>query len=222
MGEQVRSRNPRGEGARLRATLLDAAEALLADGGEQALSMRAIAHRAGVTPPAIYLHFADKDDLVHTLVAGRFASLGAAIAAATDDVDDPAEALRAGCLAYCRWGVRQPGAYAVLFTAPRRSAFDADTSAVARPGSGDDHAPAPGAAGATVFGELAGAIATCQDAGVARDGDTHRMATAVWAGLHGLVLLRAARPGFAWPDLESLVDEVLAGVLLTAPRTRVR
>jgi AcrR family transcriptional regulator len=52
---------------RTRAALLDAARALIESGGFAALSMQAVAERAGVTRRAVYLHFATRAELVTAL-----------------------------------------------------------------------------------------------------------------------------------------------------------
>ena len=54
-------------GRRTRAALLAAARALLEEAGFGALSMAAVAERAGVTRRAVYLHFASRGDLVGAL-----------------------------------------------------------------------------------------------------------------------------------------------------------
>ena len=61
----VRRRSPRGSGDRLAGEIVDAAIELLIDAGDDsAVSIRSIAARVGVTPPSIYLHFADKQELL--------------------------------------------------------------------------------------------------------------------------------------------------------------
>ncbi len=54
-------------GAR-REQLLDAAKAVVADGGFHAVSIEAVARRAGITRPIVYRHFADLDALLDALV----------------------------------------------------------------------------------------------------------------------------------------------------------
>ena len=62
---RLRPRNPRGEGAHLRADLLDAATRLLSStGNPESVSIRAVAKEAGVSATAAYRHFADRDDLM--------------------------------------------------------------------------------------------------------------------------------------------------------------
>ena len=57
----------------LRAGLLRAALELLHEGGVEALTLRAVARRAGVSPGAPYHHFADKDALLAAVAEDGFA-----------------------------------------------------------------------------------------------------------------------------------------------------
>lgn len=193
----ARSRAPRGEGDRLHDELLDAAERLLNEtGNERAVTIRAVVDAVGVTPPSLYRHFDSKQDLIRQAVARRFGALARAIgegAGPPAERGDAAGALRGGCLGYLTWAAREPGGYALLFTSRR------------------DTRIADGPSGTEAFDALIGGIAGCQQAGVARDGDPHRMAMLVWAGLHGLAGLTTARPNIDWPPLEQLVDDLLAG-----------
>ena len=67
---------PRGSGDRLRDEILDAAtELLLETGHARSVSIRSVAQRVGVTPPSIYLHFADKDALLDAVCARYFEKL---------------------------------------------------------------------------------------------------------------------------------------------------
>ena len=69
---QRRSRSRRGEGDLLCDEILAAAERILIETNDQAaLSIRAIASAVGVTPPSIYLHFADRNDLVFAVCERR-------------------------------------------------------------------------------------------------------------------------------------------------------
>lgn len=193
MSTPARTRNRRGEGTRLREDLITAAGDLLEDVREgDGLSLRAVARRAGIAPQSLYLHFADKGELLGALCEARFAELAAELAAAGGT--DPAARLRATCLAYCAFAHRRPGVYRVLFTDP----------APAAPPDG----PPDGQRGA--------ALAVFDRAVRARTGEPGPGPSAttlcLWAALHGLVLLRRHRPGVPWPELEPLVDTLLAGL----------
>ena len=79
-----RSRSRRGQGELLRDEILAAAERILIETNDQtALSIRAIASAVGVTPPSIYLHFADRNDLVFAVCERHAEKLNQAMADAT-------------------------------------------------------------------------------------------------------------------------------------------
>jgi TetR/AcrR family tetracycline transcriptional repressor len=73
-GEQARGASdaaPRSPGQRAgltREAVLAGAQAALAEGGVDALSMRRLARRLGVAPNALYSHVANRDDLVDALL----------------------------------------------------------------------------------------------------------------------------------------------------------
>lgn len=111
-----RSRARRGEGDRLRDEILDAAEALLAEKGHpDAVSMRAIAKRVGVSPPAIYLHFEDKQQLFYQCCARGFAALTEVMEQAAADATSDFERLEALGRAYIRFGLSHGEQYRVMF-----------------------------------------------------------------------------------------------------------
>ncbi|HZD74822.1 MAG TPA: TetR/AcrR family transcriptional regulator [Actinomycetota bacterium] len=204
-----RRRNRRGEGARLRADLIEAAARLLESSGDaEGLTLRAVAREVGIAAPSIYRHFSDKNELVEAVVADRFERLDAALVQAMAGAGDPAEALWACCGAYCRFGLEHPGHYQVLFSATLR--LDPSARPQERPGQ-------------RVFGRLVAAVQACVEAGIARPGDAFAMAINVWVALHGIVSLRTSRPtSFKWPPVEALIDAALSGqvgLAATRPRT---
>ena len=107
---RTRTRRPRG--SLTPEVILDAAEAIAAQGFD-ALSMRAVAARIGAAPMALYNHFATKDELVDALldrVLGRFEP--------APPTDDWTEDLRRFARAHRRLLVEHPWAVAPLFTQP--------------------------------------------------------------------------------------------------------
>ena len=97
----------------LRAALLTAAETLLDEGGDGALSLREAARRAGVSPPAAYRHFPDKDAMLASLAARGFAEFGAALgAAAAGRPEAPLDAMGA---AYVDFALARPARFRLMF-----------------------------------------------------------------------------------------------------------
>lgn len=187
-----RSPARRGEGDRLRHEILDAAIALIADRGDEAVSMRAIARAVGVTPPAVYLHFADRRELMLAVLEHVFADLGRALEEA-DTGGDPRERVRRLVRAYVTWGVANPGRYKI-----------SQEGAIARGLPPDSARPF----GRPHLERIAAAVA---GVGVA---DPLRAATRLWACAHGVVSLRINKPhaplGDPIEDAMTLTDAMLA------------
>jgi len=202
-----RKRNPRGEGERLRAALIDACgELLLERGTADGLSIRAVTARAGVSPTALYLHFADLDELLRTVCDEAFEELVAfLVEAASHEDGDPRRTLRAMGRAYIDFADQRPGLYRILFATPARG--------LAPPEGGED----PGIA---AFDALVAATRGC----VARGVDAEAAAVQLWTGLHGYVALRSVmpkvKPGLPWPAPDEFLDGLLAGHIGAPSRKR--
>ena len=81
---------------------------LLETGHARAVSIRSVAQRVGVTPPSIYLHFADKDALLDAVCARYFEKLDQEMQRVAARIV-PVEVLRAQGLAYVRFATANPG-----------------------------------------------------------------------------------------------------------------
>ena len=191
-----RARARRGEGELLRAEILAAAERLLIKTGDEgAVSIRAIADAAGVTPPSIYLHFADKTELLAAVCEARFEDFARYLEEATAGVDDPLEALRARGRAYVRFGLENPEHYRILF--------------MTRPGVDRQPKAIEDLPGMTAFSRLVEDVARGMDSGLLAQGDSFLVATGLWSAVHGVTSLLIARPDFPWPDIDRLLGHVL-------------
>lgn len=204
---RTRRRNPRGQGARLREDILAAAVALVGRlGSIDALSLRAVAREAGITPMSIYAHFENKEELVWELLDVEFAALADRLAAAENQARDPVARLRARCLQYVRSGLEQPGHFVVLFgTAGRPSP----------PQVSPEELP-----GWPAFAGFIAAIERCVAAGSAPQLDPRAAALRLWVALHGMTVLRVSKKGFPWPPVERLVDELLQDLVLNSSLAR--
>src|SRR5262245_31672926 len=116
MATPKRARNPRGSGEKLRDELLVAAEALLDDTGDpSSVTVRGVAGRVGVAPNAVYLHFANRDELLVAAVARRFGTFVATLNKQAATIGDPRELLFAGHRAYMAFARANPGIYRAMF-----------------------------------------------------------------------------------------------------------
>jgi AcrR family transcriptional regulator len=102
--------------AATRRALLDAAAELLDHGGPEAVTLREVGARAGVTRGAPYRHFADKDSLLTAVAAESWGRLSDQVyALRTDPGLSASEKLRGALQAHVSVGRDQPHLYQMLF-----------------------------------------------------------------------------------------------------------
>ena len=156
----------------LRAALVEAGLAILAEGGDAAgLSLREAARRAGVSAMAPYRHFTDKDALLAAIAAIGFERLAEAQRAA-DDAPSPAAAMKAQGVAYIAFALEHPALFRLMFGA-------------ARPSMGDD---ALAAAAKSSFDLLVSRVASLEPSKEGAVGEMDRV-LAHWSLVHGLAML---------------------------------
>jgi AcrR family transcriptional regulator len=191
-----RTRNPRGQGERLRAALMDAARELVLELGDQdKLSVRAVTARAGVSPNALYLHFADKEELLSAVMSASFKELREFLRAAVPPDAPALERLRAFGLAYVEFAAQRPGIYRVLFMTKLREGVP-----MPAPGAppGDDE-------GVDTFNDLLALVSACLPNG----SDPFIQSAYMWAGLHGFVALSQTIPAFPWPSAHDYIERMI-------------
>ena len=191
-----RQRSPRGQGERLREELIDATAELLATLSDvNQLSMRAVAAKAGVTPPSIYRHFEDKQALLVAVLEKGWAKLHERLVSAA--VDDPFVSLRRMGAAYIEFGRENPGQYKVLFSAAAPAGVTEYR---------DQHPAGP------TYTFLVEAIDRCLEAGAVASPDSNSwiIAMHLFVSGHGFVDLQISEQfPFPWPPVEAYVEWVL-------------
>jgi AcrR family transcriptional regulator len=102
-----------------RAEILETAREQMACEGAAALSLRAIARQMGLSAPALYRYFPDRDALVTALIVDAFNALAADLETAAHS---PAETQAARLLAlgnaYRTWALARPQDYLLIFGTP--------------------------------------------------------------------------------------------------------
>ena len=100
----------------LRRALVDAARRLLETEGPAAMSLRAVAREAGVSPAAPYHHFKDKSELMGAIASEGWTQLTKAMfEAKAANPDDP----MARATTYIAFARARPALYRVMFDAAR-------------------------------------------------------------------------------------------------------
>jgi AcrR family transcriptional regulator len=102
----------------LRRALVEAARRILESEGPTALSLRAVAREAGVSPAAPYHHFKDKAELLDAVADEGWQMLDAAMAKAKAEADRK-DKLNALGIAYVCFARENPALYRVMYDAAR-------------------------------------------------------------------------------------------------------
>jgi AcrR family transcriptional regulator len=158
----------------IKSRIITAARALYFERGPDAVTMRAVAERVGVTATALYRHFADKDAILREIMGEGSRLLGSHLFRALE-APTPLERLRATANAYLDFAAAQPQAYRALYDA----------------GEVEEGSPIQLQRGA-MRRFLRDRVREAMDAGVVAPGDPDGTALSVWAMLHGLAALHHA------------------------------
>jgi AcrR family transcriptional regulator len=105
--------------AATRRALLDAAAELLDGGGTEAVTLREVGARAGVSRGAPYRHFADKESLLTAVAAEGWERIGDGMhELRADSRPLPADKLRAALVGVITVSRQQPYLYELMFSTP--------------------------------------------------------------------------------------------------------
>jgi AcrR family transcriptional regulator len=172
----------------LRAACVRAAMELLEESGETALSLRAVARRAGVSPAAPYRHYADREALISAVAAIGYRELAERLVAAHPS-PSTVEQLAGVAVAYVQFALERPALFRIMFGEP----CDRD----------NDERIAATAAVSLYLREIVGRAFP--------EADAEAMATATWALVHGLAFLHLEGKLDA-PNPEVVADRVAATI----------
>ena len=139
----------------------------MAEEGADAVSLRAVARRAGVSAMAPYRHYPDKEALLAAVAVQGFDGLRAALRTA-DDAAAPGEALAAQAAAYVGYAVDNPALFRLMF-GPKRHGVHPELTA----------------AGEIAYAVLAERVAAERPA----DADRDVLTLGCWSLVHGLASL---------------------------------
>jgi AcrR family transcriptional regulator len=205
----VRERRER-ERLETRERILDAARELFIAEGYDGVSMRKIADKIEYSPTAIYVHFADKDELFREICHEDFRRLAHSLIGLAQ-VADPVERIRKIGLAYIDFGQKHPNHYCTMFMTPHPPILKGE---VALEGKGNPEEDAYEFLRATVKEAMA--------AGAFREelSDPDLVAQTLWAGAHGVISLQIAKCNDDWVTWRSLkkrtelmLESLLVGLL---------
>lgn len=88
---------------------------LLLEEGYRNISLRKIARNIGVSATSIYLHFENKDDLIHTLMEQAIDRLNGRLQEAAETDTDPISMLESMARIYVNFALDNPQEYQIIF-----------------------------------------------------------------------------------------------------------
>lgn len=183
----------------LKAELLAAGLATVRAGGMDALAARELAREVGVTPAAVYRHFADIEHLRAAVSQAAREQLAMALHVAQDGLPrrrDPARAaderLRAIGAAYVHFAVDEPGLFDAAFAA-----------CGVLPEQPDDP---------SAMGVLVAALDGLVDVGLLDPARREEAPLIAWTSVHGLASIMAHQGGQLGIDLDVAIGQVVEGV----------
>jgi len=167
--------------------------------GPEAVSMRRVAEAVGITPMAIYHHFASREALLNTITDREFAKLlvymqGHPMRGGMED------RLLAVMAAYVDYAFAQPRIFDFIFSRPRPGArqFPKDFRARRSP----------------TLNPIADLLAAEMEKGVLKKDDVWEVAFALWAHIHGYVMLyRAGRIDLSEKEFRKLLHRSIGRFL---------
>lgn len=179
-----------------------AAANLYDEGGLPALSVRAIARRAGVSTGLLYSYFADMSDLMRSLWLRPVGEFADEVAAIVESESDPLVRIEQLLGAYVAWVHRHPEVHrgVLLFV---------------RPPTGDTLSQQP-VDQLALPRALRSAVIEGQKTATIRAGDPDELAQVLWAGVHGALALpiNLDRWEFVPPDelATAMIDTLVASL----------
>ena len=189
------TRKPKGEGHIRRAEILTAAERIFVEHGYEGATIRKIADEVGLSSTALYMHFADKSEMLHEICRGAFEALIASHQQILVEDEPPEIRLRRMIEVYIKFGFENPNAYRLTYlTRPVEAREGAQTVAQET--------------GSELFRAFVAVVEEAVAVGRMR-GDPVTIAQVIWASGHGIVSLRITKPYFEWADRDELTRTML-------------
>jgi AcrR family transcriptional regulator len=202
-------RKKRGEGHTRREEILQAAKELFLEHGYDSVTIRKIADRVGVSAPALYLYFPDKEQMMLALCDQTFGLLLDSLGDIEKTVTDPRERIRRFGEAYLRFGLQHPDEYRLIFLGSnipesmRKIGHRMPTDDLSR----------PGVVGAVVFQRLVSVLVEAEASGLKLNYPADTCAELCWMAIHGLTSAFILKPEFPWSNRELLIDGMFAMIM---------
>jgi AcrR family transcriptional regulator len=206
----VKERRER-EKSEMRASILDAARAMLLREGYESVSMRKLAEAIEYSPAAIYAYFPDKESLFREMCREDFGRLSSEFLELAE-LEDPVQRIREAGRVYIRFAAEFPNHYRLMFMTSHPPEIQPDETDLQTMGDPEKDG----------FAFLKSSVVQAIQRGCFRPEltDSDLIAQVLWAGVHGVASLQITHKDDPWIDWRPLdersrlmVDSLLRGML---------
>ncbi|MFK7917894.1 MAG: TetR/AcrR family transcriptional regulator [Ilumatobacter sp.] len=176
-----------------------AASELHSEGGLKALTVRAVAKRAGVSTGLLYSYYANLSDLMRSLWTTPIEAVSQSLAAVERAEADPITRIERLLATYVDFAVDNEETHRglLLFVRPPDSTTDVSIDP-------DE---------LMLFATLRRAVEAGQAAGVIRSGDPRTMAQLLWSGVHGALALPINVDTYDLADGPSIATDMITAMV---------
>lgn len=193
------TRKPKGEGHERRGEILAVAERIFVEKGFEGATIRKIADEVGLSSTALYMHFADKGEILNEICRNAFERLLERQLRCANSSTDPLICIRDLSRGYMEFGFEHPNAYRLAFMMPTLPSSDGSETVAQQ-------------AAAQLYTNFVTAIDGAIKAGQLK-GDVTVVTQLLWVSVHGLVSLIITKPNFNWADRQQLVDAQIEALI---------
>lgn len=199
------ARKPKGEGHERRAEILAAAEGIFVRQGYEGATIRKIADEVGLSSTALYMHFADKSEILNEICRNAFDTLAEEHRLILAEDAPPLARLRRIVENYVAFGFANPNAYRLAYLTPSIETRHGAESVAQQ-------------TGAELFRAFVCVVEEAVEQGALK-GDARTLAQVIWASAHGLVSIVITKTYFDWGQRDVLVrthmDVLFSGLSAT-------
>lgn len=187
-----------------RTRLVGAALKLYRTSGYEAVTLRSVAAKVGISHVTPYRYFGSKDELMAAARAQVFGEFRDFLRAADPGSADPRVRLWEICSALVRFGMERPDDYRLIFSLRQPALVE--------------YPPLEAAQAQAVDHVVSVCLQAIDSGGI--QGDPATLAHLAWGTIHGLISLHVSNQLVHGRTLEPLIDEALARLLGPDPRKR--
>lgn len=183
----------------LKCQIIDAARELLLSEGYRNLSLRKIARSIGVSATSIYLHFDNKDNLVHALIDEAIVALNMRLEESVQSVSDPIGQLKHLAYAYVQFALQHPRQYQIIYlvSSDEMARYPKEKFRKARKG----------------YKTVRNVLLEGKEAGLMKEHKPDIAAYTFWAQMHGVMSVVLSRRLDAQIDQDEFIDEAIDHII---------